>query len=206
MDFAPVASTSSQKRHRIFLETSSEESESVSSEKATAEQLRRRKQRKIKKPLGSYFMDAIEDSDLDEIKVPQDDVGESIENEDFQVLQTLSQSSDEEEEIPDIDTPPDQEIETHYDIYKKKDAKRKRLQRALESKEKKLEIRKKDAARRRAARENETEEQTQTRRQRDNEWRRASRAAESAHKRQERLAREAQSRKKKAAHSSKCWV
>ena len=152
-------------------------------------------------------MGAIEERDLDEIKVPQDDVGESVENEDFEVLQTASQnsSSDEGEEIPDIDTPPDQEILSQYEEYKLKDAKRKRLQRALESKEKKLEKRKKDAARKRAARENETEEQTQTRRQRDNEWHRASRAGEAAEKRQERLAREAQSRKKKAALSSECW-
>ena len=63
----------------------------------------------ISRGRGDYFMDHVEDHDLEAIRVPQVDHGESIENEDFNILQTTSPnpSDDEGDEIPDIDTSSD---------------------------------------------------------------------------------------------------
>ena len=64
------------------------------------------KMKKIKQPNASYFMGQIDEGQLESIRVNQLDHGESIENEDFHVLQTHGQdaSDDEADEIPDIDT------------------------------------------------------------------------------------------------------
>ena len=62
--------------------------------------------KKIHRTTGGYFMGPIGENDLEQIKVAPLDNGESIDNEDFHVLETPSQnaSDDEAEEIPDIDT------------------------------------------------------------------------------------------------------
>jgi hypothetical protein len=54
-------------------------------------------------------MAPIGENDLETIKVAQLDNGESIDNEDFHVLETPNQnaSDDEADEIPDIDTSSD---------------------------------------------------------------------------------------------------
>ena len=65
------------------------------------------KMKKIKQPYASYFMGQIDEG---QYQSNQLDHGESIENEDFHVLQTHGQdaSDDEADEIPDIDTSTDE--------------------------------------------------------------------------------------------------
>ena len=98
-----VKSRTTKKRQEEVLTDSNSEHDLPSTSKPRQKQ---KKMKKLKKPIGSFFMGAIDGSDLDDIKVSMSNDGESSENEKFEGFQTQTQesSSDEELEIPDIDS------------------------------------------------------------------------------------------------------
>ena len=178
-------------KKRIVIDSSSEETDPLMMDDTAKKHI---KKRKIILPEVKELFPSCNEDDLNEMRVLTDA------DKDVQVFgdENQSSTSEDEEEIPDIDTQSENVRLSRWEQHKLKEKNRQSLRRQLLEETEKVRIRMNDAEKHRERIRNETGDQSQSRRDRDSAWKRASREAENAEIRQARLERDNQSRRKKA--------